>query len=383
MPFALEWRQFEWREWDMAPGDHERWFSLPRPRRAAYLHRGAPELDCLRSTLAPDLLRAARQRADELGLGADQVLINWGVIDQVGYLRRLSAHLGIETETFRDVERAETPLHDHQMRYAAAAGLMPLRQDGELRWTVAPRLLAARTLCSLVAAYPSVRARMRISTDQALQRFLQQQGGGGLAAFAAWGLQQRYPSLSAAPIGSGEWAQLKRGLGALLVAVLIIVAAMGSLHLLPAVLFLLFVGFRLAASLCPARPPLEVDRQPDHVLPIYTVIAALYREARSVGSLVQAIEALDYPREKLDVILVIEPDDLQTRAAIARLGARPHLRVLVAPAVGPRTKPKALNYALPFARGSVVAVYDAEDRPAPDQLRAAVAALMQGGPRTG
>jgi cellulose synthase/poly-beta-1,6-N-acetylglucosamine synthase-like glycosyltransferase len=69
---------------------------------------------------------------------------------------------------------------------------------------------------------------------------------------------------------------------------------------------------------------------------------------------------------------VIEPDDLKTRAAIARLGLRPHLRVLIAPAVGPRTKPKALNYALPFARGSVVAVFDVEDRPVPDQLRAAL-----------
>ncbi|MCK7474716.1 MAG: glycosyltransferase [Rhodopseudomonas palustris] len=90
-----------------------------------------------------------------------------------------------------------------------------------------------------------------------------------------------------------------------------------------------------------------------------------YREGRSVAPLLHAIEALDYPREQLDVILVVEPDDPETIAAIERLKPRPHLQMLVAPASGPRTKPKALNCALPFVRGAYVAVFDAEDRPDP------------------
>jgi cellulose synthase/poly-beta-1,6-N-acetylglucosamine synthase-like glycosyltransferase len=94
-----------------------------------------------------------------------------------------------------------------------------------------------------------------------------------------------------------------------------------------------------------------------------------------VAPLLRAIDALDYPHEKLDVILVVEPNDLQTRAAIARFRPLPHVRVLIAPAAAPQTKPKALNCALPFARGSFVAVYDAEDRPEPGQLRAALDAF--------
>jgi glycosyltransferase XagB len=89
----------------------------------------------------------------------------------------------------------------------------------------------------------------------------------------------------------------------------------------------------------------------------------------------QAIDALDYPREKLQVILALEPNDLATRAAIARLGPMPHVQVLIASAVSPQTKPKALNCALPFARGSFTAVFDAEDRPDPGQLRAAIDAF--------
>src|SRR3954471_19581897 len=82
---------------------------------------------------------------------------------------------------------------------------------------------------------------------------------------------------------------------------------------------------------------------PDGQLPVYTIIAALYREAKSVASLMQAIDAFDYPREKLQVILALEPDDLATRAAIARLGPMPHVQVLIASAMDPKTKPKALN----------------------------------------
>ena len=61
----------------------------------------------------------------------------------------------------------------------------------------------------------------------------------------------------------------------------------------------------------------------------------------------------------------------------------PHLRVLVAPAVGPKTKPKALNWALPFARGSFIAVLDAEDRPEPNQIHAALDAFRRCGDDVG
>jgi cellulose synthase/poly-beta-1,6-N-acetylglucosamine synthase-like glycosyltransferase len=143
--------------------------------------------------------------------------------------------------------------------------------------------------------------------------------------------------------------------------------------------FLAFIGLRLWGSLTPRLPQPKLRRLPDHQLPVYTVIAALYREAKSVASLMQAIDAFDYPREKLQVILALEPDDLATRAAIARLGPMPHVQVLIASAMGPKTKPKALNCALPFARGSFTAIFDAEDRPDPGQLRAALDAFRSQG----
>jgi hypothetical protein len=52
----------------------------------------------LQQVLAPGLLRAAQERALELEIGADQVLIRWGVIE-ASYLQRLAAHLALETES--------------------------------------------------------------------------------------------------------------------------------------------------------------------------------------------------------------------------------------------------------------------------------------------
>jgi cellulose synthase/poly-beta-1,6-N-acetylglucosamine synthase-like glycosyltransferase len=57
------------------------------------------------------------------------------------------------------------------------------------------------------------------------------------------------------------------------------------------------------------------------------------------------------------------------------------ITVVAVPPGGPRTKPKALNFALPFARGTFTVIYDAEDRPEPAQLREALEAFRDGGER--
>ncbi len=116
-------------------------------------------------------------------------------------------------------------------------------------------------------------------------------------------------------------------------------------------------------------------------MPIYTIICALYREAAVVDRLVAAIQALDYPPEKLDVKFVLEADDRETQGALARLRLGPPFEIIIAPAIGPRTKPKALNVALPFARGIFTVVYDAEDAPDPDQLRRALELFRDGDKR--
>jgi glycosyltransferase XagB len=142
--------------------------------------------------------------------------------------------------------------------------------------------------------------------------------------------------------------------------------------------FLAWTALRLvgAASFWHEWRPL---RCPAQRLPLYSIIVALYDEAAAAESLVRSLRALDYPPEKLQIILVLEPDDHATRAALQRLDPGAPFEIMIAPEAGPRTKPKALNAALALTRGEFVAVYDAEDRPASDQLHRALDAFFGNG----
>ncbi len=118
---------------------------------------------------------------------------------------------------------------------------------------------------------------------------------------------------------------------------------------------------------------------PDEDLPPYTVLVPAFKEPL-VAELVDALEQLDYPRDRLDIRLLLEADDAQTIAAARKLTPRRHLSVVIVPKADPQTKPKACNYGLLTARGELCTIFDAEDQPDPLQLRRAVAALRRLGP---
>ena len=114
-------------------------------------------------------------------------------------------------------------------------------------------------------------------------------------------------------------------------------------------------------------------------LPTYTILVPLYREADLVPGLLRRLEALDYPRDRLDIKLLLEEDDAETLRALREAATPLPIETVIVPYSEPRTKPKALNVGLRLARGPAVAgivtIYDAEDRPEPLQLRRAVAAF--------
>lgn len=110
-------------------------------------------------------------------------------------------------------------------------------------------------------------------------------------------------------------------------------------------------------------------RLSEAALPKASIIVALYREAAVIPQLVATLAAIDYPDDKLEIRLVLEADDTETLAAIGNCRLDSRFGVVIAPAGHPRTKPRALNYALRFCGGEIIAVHDAEDRPHPDQLR--------------
>lgn len=199
-----------------------------------------------------------------------------------------------------------------------------------------------------------------------------------IADNAAHHLMRRHPRASAHRRVTAEQARAA-GLGLIAAAAAFLLApgrALEAFSILFALAFAAMLALRWAALLLPPRfiaaAPLS-----DGALPVYSLLIPLYREAASLPGLVSAIKRIDYPHKKLDAKLVIEADDAETLAAARALDLDGRFSIITVPPGEPRTKPKALNYALAFTHGELVAVYDAEDWPHPEQLRRAAAALKR------
>lgn len=126
----------------------------------------------------------------------------------------------------------------------------------------------------------------------------------------------------------------------------------------------------------PQTPPVTPAR-----LPHITLLIPLFRETEIAQHLLARLRDLDYPQELLDVGLMTENDDQLTRDALGKTALPTWMRPIIVPKGTLRTKPRALNFALDFARGSIIGVYDAEDAPERDQLRTVATQFANSGPK--
>lgn len=150
-------------------------------------------------------------------------------------------------------------------------------------------------------------------------------------------------------------------------------AFLGNLVIIAQAGFLFLAVWRILlviAAVTYAQPnPMPVGEED---LPAYTIMAALYQEADVVSQLIERLERIDYPPDRLEVLLLLEAHDLETQAAAEACKRPAWLSLVIVPPGSPQTKPRALNYGLARARGEFITVYDAEDEPDPFQLREAV-----------
>jgi cellulose synthase/poly-beta-1,6-N-acetylglucosamine synthase-like glycosyltransferase len=133
---------------------------------------------------------------------------------------------------------------------------------------------------------------------------------------------------------------------------------------------LLWHGERASGVLAPDPAALA-----DGELPRYTVLVPLLHEGAVAPLIVEWLLAIDYPHDRLQILLLIEAHDGETRAALRECVLPQHIHLVDVPDGRPRTKPRALNVGLALAIGEYIVVYDAEDQPDPDQLRKAAAAF--------
>ncbi len=313
----------------------------------------------------PGTLERASRQARRLGVSDDAALLAQRAIGEDDFYRALARHLGM---AFMSRDARIAPGTD--IAAASAGGAARLsRWPGAPRWILAPRGRAIRELAAQGNATDAV-----ITSPRRLDQFLRDSSGARIADDAASTLPD--DACARRSPATQFW-----------LAFTVLAACCGLLawlspHLLGAsvalILWFVFLAACLqriiafTASFTPARIPRAL---PDAALPTYTIVVALYREARMAGEIVTALENIDYPRAKLDIKFVVEQDDTDTRDALARVIPSVEYDIIVAPDGHPRTKPRALNIALPFARGELVTIYDAEDRPHPQQLRRAAAAF--------
>jgi len=196
------------------------------------------------------------------------------------------------------------------------------------------------------------------------------------------------PEPAVDPLQDGAHRRLSRGqiiglsiliISLLLLAVTQLQPMMEAFHLLFFAGFLLHSTIKLIAAFTPRSAKLATPLS-DEALPVYTIIAPLYREATVAAELVANLARLNYPRDRLQVLIVLEARDHETQAAFGALELPAGFQVLIAPPGSPQTKPRACNVALQRARGDLVVIYDAEDAPHPDQLREAAARFAEADP---
>jgi cellulose synthase/poly-beta-1,6-N-acetylglucosamine synthase-like glycosyltransferase len=344
------------------------------------LRSGQPfELAAVEHLVDPALLDAAARRARELGVGGDEVLRAHGILSADRMAKALAIGLGIEFDMLDD----NPPLSRADATGAARTGVLRRRLPGGRNViTIAPQGLGIRHLAAAVGKDPRLAAHLRITSPERFSAYLRRAGATELEHEAAFGLLDRRPDLSAA-------SSSRHGLRKLAILTASLAFAAGyffphrslfAAEIFLSTAFLCWIGLRLHACQMRTRPQSDLNI-PERSLPYYSIIVPLYREARMAETLVATLNRFDYPREKLDIKLVCEADDKKTLAALAALDLDRPFEVIIAPAGGPRTKPKALQAALPFARGSFLVVYDAEDDPEPNQLHRALAAYYRGPPR--
>jgi cellulose synthase/poly-beta-1,6-N-acetylglucosamine synthase-like glycosyltransferase len=197
------------------------------------------------------------------------------------------------------------------------------------------------------------------------------------------------PPASAAPtLPDGAHRRLSPLQASVLVLIAIGVAALAMVRptLLAELLRWAFMaGFTLSAvvklaAACTPRLERTSPAPDDDALPVYTVIVPLYREASVAAELVENLSRLDYPRDRLQVLVALEAKDHETIAAFQALPLPTFVQVLVVPPGSPQTKPRACNHALERARGELLVIYDDEEAQHPSQLREAAARFAAEGP---
>lgn len=324
------------------------------------------------------LRRALDEQARSGGRLGD-ILVAYGVVPAATLTRALARQLDVEM--LRSTDEPVALLDAEEARTCRA---VPLDGDGRTDGAV-PVALADPTAAVLAQLEQRLARPVapKLCDEGTLDELLNRTYADVDADAVTRTLREEAPELSAFRIGLSR----PQTLAAIVLGFTVVVGLLADLQLVATVFvgiatafFVASTGFRLYAARQGALTGATIDPPHEELaaidareLPLYTILLPLYKEKpATVRALFEALSRMDYPKQKLDGLLLVEADDDDTRAAIEAVGRPPWMRVLPLPPGTPRTKPRAMGIGLRYAKGTLLTVYDAEDKPEPAQLKKAV-----------
>ena len=328
------------------------------------------------------VLAEARKRAARNLTSLEQELIASGAVDAADFYGAVAAML--EVPFIDAVAPSTVVVSEHIDSALVRPERLSAEIGGRLRHVVAPRADQVGQLARFIADKPALRGRFAVTTPAAIREAVWSCRSGPRARETVRALFERNMADSARLVMTGAQG-FCFGLLLALLAMTGNAAPAGALVLLHLVLSVFFFGciaLRMVALLAYRKPvPRVLPRGADQPTARYSVLVALYDEAAMVPQLVASLSRLEWPRSLIEIKLVCEADDAPTVQALEAMRLPPEFEIVRVPAIGPRTKPKALHYALSGVSGDYLVIYDAEDRPHPEQLLEAYATFRQSDPR--
>ena len=315
------------------------------------------------------------------------MLVLGGALEEHALLRVLAEKLRLPTVDLSEFDPARAPVDAIPEPIARRLQCVPIGMDDRYLFVAVPDVPDAALLAEL-KRHTDHEVRPFLAPAGEIEALLRRIHGEEYSRVARFDLLERFPESSAHRILSSGQKGFLIGLGivALLGAALFFVPTLIVAFAVASIVYTANSAYKLVTGYAALDHRYESDATPEELaaldertLPVYTILVPLFREAGSSPrwSTRHRTRSTTRAASSTSRLLCEEDDDGDDRRRSARSTCRPHFQLRRRPRQSqPKTKPKACNYGLQLgARGEFVVIYDAEDRPDPDQLKKAVLAV--------
>ncbi|HUZ29573.1 MAG TPA: glycosyltransferase [Solirubrobacteraceae bacterium] len=346
------------------------------------------ELLVSRGLASADQVEAALAEQQRSGDRIGRVLVHHGIVDDWTMTEVIAQQLEIPVVDLREFEPEPETLSIVPEPISRDLGVFPVAAENGKLYVASDDTLSPEAVERL-RADTTLEIRVLLAPRNDIEELMRRMFADSYSATATGELLTRFPEDCANRVVTASQRSMLI-LGSVAIVALLVVFPIPTLVGLVAAASVFYTAvslYKLKVVYSALGHEYEIDITPEEVaaldertLPVYTILVPLYKEAAVVPRLVSGMEGLDYPKTKLDIRLLCEEGDEETIAAIQSLGLPPYFKLVVIPDSQPKTKPKACNYGLLQAEGEYVVIFDAEDRPDPDQLKRVVLAYSKAAP---